>query len=109
MLNNKVQPIATCAHLRDSVVNREEFTLSLYRDDHIIPFKESWDVLKDELNSMLGKGGEFISDHHINYWITMAHELGYAFYYQQEIIDNQYVVNYFAVEKLRISIPRLSK
>lgn len=103
MLKKKVLPIATSNHFRDSLTNRTEFTLSLYRDERIIPFKESWDVLKDEFNSMISKGVEYISDHHINCWITMAHELGYAFYYQHEFINGKFVVNFFAVEEVNKS------
>ena len=101
MFSKKVLPIEKCVHLRDSLVNRSEFTLSLHRGNRTIPFDETWDVIRDELNSMISKGVEFISDHHINSWISMAHELGYAFYYQHEFINDQFVVNYFAVEEIR--------
>lgn len=104
MYTCKTFPIEICTHLRKSLENREQYTLSLYRDSRIIPFKECWDVVREQLYLMIGSGIEDISDEQINHWIATAHELGFQFYYQHQQADGKQVVNYIAVERINKEI-----
>lgn len=99
IVKNTVTPIYSVKDLRCSVVDCSEYTISLCEKEQSRQFTESWDVVKDELNAMITKGIEYISDYHIERWISMANELGYYFYYQHKFIKDEFIVIYYAFEQ----------